>query len=836
MTRAETSRTARRRAPVDRFASLKRFELRVPRSRGRALLHFLGFAVVAAVLTSLIFLPGVFGASAATAAGISDFNNMPSDLNIQEFAQNSTVYAKKDGQDVALAQFYAQNRKDVGWDDISTNVKDAVVAAEDPRFYSEGAIDLYGTMRGAFSTVVGGDVQGGSGITQQYVKNVAVEKCEALTSQQKIQDCYDDAAGVTLSRKIQEMRFAVALEKKYSKQEILEGYLNVVGFGGRVYGIEAAAQYYFGVAAKDLSLPQAATLVAIVNNPANLRIDQPDDKDNGAANGYALTAERRDYVLDRMVVNHKISAEERDAAKATPIEPVITPSISGCAVAAQYNAAFFCDYVRDVVLNDTAYGKTSADRWNTLNRGGLEIYTTLNLDLQAQAQEALSAYIPASRDDIDLGASNVSVEVGTGRIVTMVQNRAFNNTDEPLDGTTAVNYNTDEDYGGSQGFQTGSTFKAFDLAAWLQAGHGLYDTVDASRRNFPMSAFTSSCGDVSGASWQVQNDEGSASRLSVMSATAQSVNTAFATMATKLDLCDIRDIATSLGVHPAKTGDKLNTYPSTILGTDAVAPLTMATAYAGIANGGKVCTPIAIDRVVNPDGTEHKVSPSTCTQGISQKVASGVTTALQGVMRNGTATSANPWDDIPIMGKTGTTDDSLQNWLITSTTKVAQATWVGNVSGDTPLRSLRFDGVGGGNVKFSIVKPIQKALNKVYGGDDFPKPSDTSSNTNSTKVTVPDVAGKTTEQAESMLRGLGLTVSVDQTPVVSNRPVGIVASTNPAAGTSVASGSQITLRVSSGDNGIGPGNTGTPTAPSSPPPTSGSTPKPTTGTDANSDG
>ncbi|GIT81886.1 carboxypeptidase [Leifsonia sp. LS1] len=802
---------------IDRIlAPVRRLEPRMPQTRGRAIWQFIGLTLVAAVLSSLFVLPGFLGTGVAAAAGISDFNALPANLQIQQFAQNSTVYAKQGGQDVPIATFYAQNRQDVTWDAVSQNVKDAVVAAEDPRFYSEGAVDVLGTVRGALATVVGGDVQGGSSITQQYVKNVEVEKCEALTDAKKVQACYDDAAGQTLQRKVQEMRYAVGLEKKYSKKDILMGYLNVVGFGGQVYGIEAAAHYYFNVDANALSLAQAATLVAIVNNPANLRIDEPDSKTNGAANGYALTKARRDYVLDRMYVNHKITAADRDAAKKTPVQPTVTPTTSGCAAAQQYNAAFFCDYVRDVILNDPAYGKTADDRWATLNRGGLKIYTTLNLDLQAVAQQSLSTYIPATKAGIDLGASNVSVELGTGRIVTMVQNRAFNNTDQPVDGTTAVNYNTDEAYGGSSGFQTGSTFKAFDLAAWLEAGHSLYEYINASQHTFPMSDFTSTCGDISGPSWQVSNDEGSASRLSVMAATAESVNTAFAQMATKTDLCSILNAAKSLGIHTAATGGTLNSYPSMILGTNEVAPLTMATAYAGIADGGTVCTPVAIDKVINADGSAHAVSPTTCTQGLDKDIAAGVTYALEGVMTDGTATSANPWDGTPIMGKTGTTDDSLQNWLITSTTKVAQATWVGNVSGSTPLRSLSFDGIGGGNVKFSIVKPIQKALDQLYGGDDFTKP--TNSSLYGSKVTVPDVTGKTPDQAQKLLEALGLDVTVDQTPVDSTQTAGTVASTDPPAGSAIEGGGSVTIQLSSGQAAPsatptpGGGSTGKPTS------------------------
>ncbi len=787
-----------------RFDPLRGYEIRPARSRAGLIAQFGVVALIAAVLSSVFVMPGFLGVGQTAAAASSAFEALPSNLEIQPFAQNTTVYAKKGGADVPIASFYAQNRQDVGWKDVAQTVKDATVAAEDPRFYSEGAVDLLGTVRGALSTVSGSSVQGGSSITQQYVKNVEVERCDALTDAKKLQACYTDAAGVTLQRKVQEMRYAVGLEKKYTKEQILLGYLNVVGFGGTVYGIEAAAHYYFNTTAAQLSLPQAATLVAILNNPDNLRIDEPNNKDNGAADGYKATKERRDYVLDRMAINHKITAADRDAAKKTPVQPVITPTTSGCAAASQYNAAFFCDYVRDVVLNDPAYGATADDRWATLNRGGLKIYTTLNLDLQAVAQQSLSAYIPPSMAGIDLGASNVSMELGTGRIVTMVENRAFNNTDQPQDGTTAVNYNTDEAYGGSQGFQTGSTFKAFDLAAWLEAGNSLYDTINATQHDFPTSEFTNSCADINGPDWPVTNDEGSASRLSVMAATAESVNTAFAKMGTKVDLCSILNAAKALGVHPASSSNPLTSVPSMILGVNYLSPLTMATAYAGIANNGTVCTPVAIDKVVNADGSQHKVSPTTCTQGLQPNIAAGVTYALQGVMRGGgTAASANPYDGTPIMGKTGTTDDSLQNWLVTSTSKVSTATWVGNVSGATPLRSLDFNGVGGGDVKFSVAKPILEAIDGLYGGDAFTKP--TNAVLYGDQVTIPDVSGKTPDEAQSLLTGLGLDVTVDQAPVDSAQPAGTAAGTDPAAGSSVNKGSSVTVQISNGQSATIPG-------------------------------
>jgi len=705
-----------------------------------SLLGFIALSALAGVLAAAAVTPAVALTGSAADSTIGVFDGLPEYIKVEPLAQASTMYATSNGQPVAIATFYSQNRIEVGWNQISQNLKDAAVATEDPRFYEHGGVDVTGTLRGAVLTALHKDVQGGSSITQQYVKNILVQRCEnkqpdvtAAPDVQKKQQvvymaCYDDATKVDPVRKLKEMRYAIGLEKEYSKNQILQSYLNIALFGGRVYGVQSAAAYYFGVSANALNLQQAATLIAILNNPDNLRIDRPNDKENGAANGYAATLERRNYVLDRMLAAGKITTKERDEAKATKVEPKITPVQNGCMTAQQYNAAFFCDYVERIIEQNAIFGKSEDDRTSFLSRGGLKIYTTLNLDLQNAAQQALSAYIPPTSGRLDLGASNVSVEVGTGRVVTMVQNRPYDNTAAPAPGTTAVNYNTDYDYGGSEGFQTGSAYKVFDLLQWLQEGHSLYESVDGTKHLFPQSAFHASdpCSDIGGAPWPVSNDEGeTVGRTTVMNATAQSINTIFAMMATKIDLCGIKQRAQDLLVHGAdEQANRFMANPSSVLGTNYIAPLTMATAYAGLANNGVACSPIAIDKILNADGSQHPAPPTQCsTTPIDPGVAAAAIFALQGVLRGGgTAASANPGDGIPIFGKTGTTDDSLENWLVTSTTKTAQATWVGNVQGAVPLRSQSFNGVGGGNVKFSIVKPIVRALNAAYGGGAFAAP------------------------------------------------------------------------------------------------------------------
>src|SRR5665213_953610 len=224
--------------------------------RARAVLGafgaFVGMSAIAGLLVTAAVTPAIAVTGMAANDGIGVFEGLPEYLAVGTLAQPSTIYAKKDGTDVALATFYSQNRLPVGFDQISQAAKDAAVAGEDPRFYTHGGVDIQGTIRGALSTVAGGGVQGGSSITQQYVKNVLLQRCEAMSVKTKAdkanyQSCVDDSTGVTPDRKLKEMKYAIGLEKKYSKDKILEGYLNIAGFGGTIYGIEAAAKYYYNV-------------------------------------------------------------------------------------------------------------------------------------------------------------------------------------------------------------------------------------------------------------------------------------------------------------------------------------------------------------------------------------------------------------------------------------------------------------------------------------------------------------------------------------------------------------------------------------------------------------
>ncbi len=755
---------------------------------------FVVMSVLAGMLVAVAVTPAVAVAGESTSGAVAFFEDLPSYLDVQTPQQVSSVYATKGGKQVKIASFYAENRTNVTADQMADTLKQAAIDTEDPRYYDEGGIDVLGTLRGVAATVVGGDVQGGSSITQQYVKNVLVQQCEELTGKdqaataKKVEACYQDAAGVTPQRKLQEMRYAIAVNKKYSKDDILTGYLNIVGLGGRVYGAEAGAEYYFGVHAKDLSLVQSATLVAILNNPSNLRIDVPSDKDNGSANGYALTKERRDYVLRRMQAHGSITKAAMTKAIATPVTPKITETANGCSTAAtNADAGYFCDYVRDQVLQDPAFGKTAAARIATLDTKGLQIHTSLDLDLQSQAQTALSTYVPSTMAGVDVGGSNVTVEPGTGRIMSMVQNTSYTQGDNAAAGSTAVNYSADSGYGNSGGFQTGSTYKVFTLAEWLATGHTLSESVSTTEHTFQNSEFTNSCQNVSGGTWPVANAESVPASMTVQAATVESINTAFGAMGKQLDLCKIAQLAQSMGIHRAD-GGALGQTPSSILGVNELSPIDLAEAYAGFANGGVVCTPTAIDSVTESDGTKITPTPSSCTQGVSADVAGTVDYALQGVLSgSGTAASANPGDSVPKFAKTGTTDGDVQNWLVASSTKYTNATWIGNVQGNVSLANWPFlQGTTGYSAKFGVGKSMMAYLDQTVGGDGLPAPSQAmigqashSSQSQSSQSSSGSSSGQGASQADQTTPTTPTQPTAPSTPAAPAAPAATAA---PAAG------------------------------------------------------
>ena len=756
----------------------------------------LGVAVVAGLMLTVGIVPAVALTGMGAKGTIGAFENLPDDLKIGKLQQKTQIFAKRGGKDVLLASFYNQNRDVIGWKDVPAAVKNATLAAEDVRYYKHGGVDPMGIVRAVAVNVMHKDNQGASTITQQYVKNVCVQEAELLPTQEKVQAAYDECTG-GVQRKLREARLSIGLEKQYSKDDILLGYLNITGFGGRIYGIESAAQYYFDTHAKDLTDAQAASLMAIVNNPNVLRID---DEKNLDANKV-----RRDYILKSELDHKMLSREDYDTAIAEKITPKITPTTTGCA-GAPSGAGFFCDYVSSVIKTNAIFGKTPAERYNRLQSSGWKIYTTLDLGLQKKAKTAMTTYIPSkSPVGTNLGSAAVSVEVGTGRILSMVQNKRYDNTNGK--GThgggftaTAVNYNTDKDAGSSGGFQPGSTYKTFTLIDWLEKGHGLNELVDGNARYIPSGEFKE-CGRPS-APFDVHNDEANEGGYqTVQSATNRSVNGAYASMATKLDLCDIKDRAEDLGVHRAD-GAPLTTNPFSILGANEVSPLTMADAYAGIANQGDYCSSVAIDRIVDSTGKDVQAPKADCHQTVPKSVAIATGYALHGVLAGpgGTAgvdrgATGSSWG----FAKTGTTDDAVHTWVVGGTTKTVTAVWVGNVSGQTKLRlTYGWSSCGrAADARHCLWRDIQSANQAKYpGATSWPQPDQ--QYLNGAQYAVPDVTGKTVEDAKKTLLAAGFQAKTGGQEASDSIPQGMVSKTDPAAGAQANGGSTITLTKSSG--------------------------------------
>lgn len=643
------------------------------------LLTFVLLATVGGVLAAGLVIPLAAGTSTIAQGTTQAFYDLPTDLEPGPLSQASYIYAS-DG--TPLATFFEENREVVPLTSISPYLQNAVISTEDRRFFSHGGIDPKGMTRAAVNNLVkkNAGTQGASTLTQQYVKNVLIEKANTA----------GDAAGVaaaqegSIDRKLREAKLAISLEKRMTKEEILAGYLNIAQFGLNVNGVEAAAQRYFGKTAADVSIVEAATIAGITQRPT--AFDPTNDP--------AASERRRNVVLSNMYNEGYITKEEYEAARATPLADTLNvqPITRGCAGAD--GAAYFCDYVTKVILQDPVFGDTAEERANLLNRGGLEITTTIDLGMQAVADEELRLAVPVD-DPNGIANAMVSVEPGTGKILAMAQNREFSTAQPAPAGSTFVNYNTDVTHGGSRGFQAGSTFKAFVLAQWLQEGHTLRETVNANRQKLLPSDFAATprdCADLRGASWNPRNSDGAGQGMrTVLEATAKSINTAYASMSSKLSLCNIADMATKVGFRSAD-GAPVEKVMSMTLGVQNTTPLSMASAYATFASGGIYCEPIAILSVTNADGSDHQVPPADCKPVLDTATANGVNYALQQVLSPQGGAKASVLANHTAAGKTGTTNDNGNAWFIGYTPTLSTAYWMGNPNGKVSMQNITIAG------------------------------------------------------------------------------------------------------------------------------------------------
>ena len=612
------------------------------------LLAFLSVSSLMGVVTAGMLVP-VAGPTALAAKSVpSVFNELPGDLQTVTPAEESQLLDSSGG---VIAHFYDKQRIVVPSANIAEVMKKAIVAIEDKRFYEHNGVDATGIARALVTNLGDSGRQGASTITQQYVRNSLAERGYLEGDAEQV----SAATEQTTERKLREIKYALALEKTQSKDEILTGYLNIAPFGPITYGVEAASQRDFSKSASELNYLEAALLAGLVQSPV-----QYDPLTHPEA-----AQERRDTVLATMLDQGVITQEEYDEGVATTVDSMLHPTVSseGCS-GAESSKAYFCDYVLSQFLEDPTFGATRIERERLLKTQGITIRTTLDSAKQDAAYASLTNAIPVG-DASGLNDALVSLDPRTGKVLAMAQNTTYGIEA----GQTMSNYSADGN------FQVGSTFKVFTLLQWFKEGHSAYETVGSANTFYPNGSFKCDGRSITTEGYQVNDLAGKTGTMNVVRATGQSVNQAFVNMASRVDFCSIFETAYNMGI--TEDGEVPSPFPANILGSVSASPLQMASVFATIANSGQQCKPQSIESVTDRDENVLKEFAADCKEVISPDLANK-TAALLTASAGQYYTSTRLGDGRPFAAKSGTTDGHANTWLTGFTPSLATAVWVGH--------------------------------------------------------------------------------------------------------------------------------------------------------------
>ena len=612
------------------------------------LLAFLSVSALMGVVGAGMLVP-IAGPTALVAKSApSVFNELPGDLQTVAPAEESQIL---DSSGAVIAHFYDKQRIVVPSANISDVMKKAIIAIEDKRFYEHNGVDATGIARAFVTNLGDSGRQGASTITQQYVRNSLAER----GSLEGDADQVSAATEQTTERKLREIKYALALEKTQSKDEILTGYLNIAPFGPITYGVEAASQRYFSKSASELNYLESALLAGLVQSPVQYDpLVHPD-----------AAKERRNTVLAAMLEQNVITQEEYDKGIDTTIDSMLHPTVSseGCS-GAESSKAYFCDYVLAQFLEDPTFGETRTERERMLKTQGITIRTTMDPTMQNAAFSSLTHTIPVG-DASGLNDALVSLDPRSGRVLAMAQNTTYGIES----GETMSNYSADGN------FQVGSTFKVFTLLEWFKEGHSAYETVGSNNTFYGNGSFKCGGRAIYTDGYQVNDLAGKTGTMNVVRATGQSVNQAFVNMASRVDFCAIFDTAYNMGI--TEDGEVPSPFPANILGSVSSSPLQMASVFGAIANSGQQCTPQSIESVTDRDENVLKEFSADCKEVISADVANK-TAALLTASAGQYYTSTRLGDGRPFAAKSGTTDGHANTWLTGFTPSVVTSAWVGH--------------------------------------------------------------------------------------------------------------------------------------------------------------
>ncbi|TCO32434.1 membrane peptidoglycan carboxypeptidase [Kribbella steppae] len=748
-------------------------------NKARALVTFLTVSVLSGALAAGLVIPFAGLAGVGSEKVVETVQTLPRELEIDPVAVRSRILAA-DG--TLIATLYEQNRVPVSLSYINPIMRKAIVAIEDSRFYEHGALDLKGTLRAMLRNQSEGEVQqGGSSITQQYVKLSLVEKAKTAEERRR-------ATAVTYERKLTELRYAIAVESQYSKDQILERYLNVVNFGDGTYGVQAAAQHYFRTSAKNLTLPQAALLAGLVKNPTGY------DPTNNMARAKA----RRDVVLRRMLELRVISLHQANTAlKAPVIDPARVLKVpNGCA-SSRY--PFYCEYVVSKLLQNPALGPTVKDRDHYLKTGGLTVTTSLDRRMQKAAQASINEH--TKRKDSAIAAITI-VQPGTGLVKAMVQSKQYGKGAYQ----TAYNYNVEKSYpGGFGGFQNGSTMKAFTIAAAISKGIPLDYRINSPQQiNLSGKRFRTCTGWTRDPDYTPQNST-RGGNITLVEAARYSTNTYFLQLSQRVGLCPIAKTAQALGMYNGQTLEPLDQVISMTLGVGYVTPLMLSNAYATFAARGKYCKPLLVASVEDKSRRPIDTPGIECKQVLRPEVADGVNRVLSAVMEPGGTGGRLNFGNWDLAGKTGTIQENKAVWYAGYAPNLAGAAVVADAN--LPYTNLMYrhtldgrdisDPTGSGTAGPLWQTAMQGALEGMPLRR-FVAPTATVSSGDRTNL--PPVNGMNPDEAEDALRQAGYDVVISDDRVDSPENEGTVAYTDPRSHEGAPEGSLVTIYLSNGQN------------------------------------